>query len=38
MVIGQPIVRCEIGCRDSYKTQDFYSNLFGWKIGPVPRQ
>jgi uncharacterized protein len=27
-----PVVHFEIGCRDSGKTQDFYKNLFGWKI------
>jgi predicted enzyme related to lactoylglutathione lyase len=30
--MGQPVVHFEIGCRDSQKTQDFYSSLFGWKI------
>lgn len=30
--MGQPVVHFEIGCRNSPKTQDFYSKLFGWKI------
>jgi uncharacterized protein len=30
--MGNPVVHFEIGCRDSQKTQDFYSSLFGWKI------
>jgi uncharacterized protein len=30
--VGQPVVHFEIGCRDSQKTLDFYSSLFGWKI------
>ncbi len=30
--MGNPVVHFEIGCRDSQKTQDFYSALFGWKI------
>ncbi len=30
--MGQPVVHFEIGCRDSQKTQGFYSSLFGWKI------
>jgi uncharacterized protein len=30
--MGQPVVHFEIGCRDSQKTRDFYSSLFGWKI------
>lgn len=29
---GQLVVHFEIGCRDSQKTQDFYSRLVGWKI------
>jgi uncharacterized protein len=27
-----PVVHFEIGCKDSKKTQEFYSALFGWKI------
>jgi uncharacterized protein len=27
-----PVVHFEIGCKDSEKTQQFYSSLFGWKI------
>ncbi len=27
-----PVVHFEIGCRDSAKTRDFFSQLFGWKM------
>ena len=27
-----PVVHFEIGCKDSAKTQDFYTKLFDWKI------
>ncbi len=30
--MGHPVVHFEIGCKDSVKTQEFYSNLFGWKM------
>jgi len=30
--MAHPVVHFEIGCKDSEKTQQFYSNLFGWKI------
>lgn len=30
--MGKPIVHFEIGCRDSEKTSQFYSELFDWKI------
>lgn len=30
--MGQPVVQFKIGCRDSQKTQGFYSSLFGCKI------
>ena|SRR5688572_13122889 len=30
--MGQPVVHFEIGCRDSKKTQEFFSKLFDWKI------
>jgi uncharacterized protein len=30
--MGRAVVHFEIGCRDSAKTQEFYSKLFGWKI------
>lgn len=36
--MGNPVVHFEIGCRDSKKTQEFYSGLFDWKfesMGPV---
>ena len=32
--MGQPVVHFEIGCRDSARTQEFYSKLFDWKITP----
>jgi len=32
----RPVVHFEIGCRYRAKTGDFYSNLFGWQIGPGP--
>jgi uncharacterized protein len=30
--MGRPVVHFEIGCRDSAKTQKFYSDMFDWKI------
>lgn len=30
--MGCPVVHFEIGCRDSAKTQAFYSKLFDWKL------
>jgi uncharacterized protein len=30
--MGQPVVHFEIGCRDSKKTSDFFSKLFGWEM------
>lgn len=33
--MANPVVHFEIGCKDSQKTQDFYANLFGWKIQPA---
>ena len=30
--MANPVVHFEIGCKDSKKTQEFYSTLFGWKI------
>ena len=30
--MGKPVVHFEIGCRDSAKTQTFYSKLFDWDI------
>lgn len=30
--MGAPVVHFEIGCRNSAKTQEFYSRLLGWKI------
>jgi len=28
--MGNPVVHIEIGCRDSEKTREFYTKLFGW--------
>ena len=33
--MGRAVVHFEIGCRDSAKTQEFYSKLFDWKITPM---
>jgi predicted enzyme related to lactoylglutathione lyase len=33
--MGQPVVHFEIGCRDRDKTQQFFSDLFGWQIQPA---
>ena len=33
--MGQPVVHFEIGCRDRAKTDHFFSELFGWRIGPA---
>ena len=30
-----PVVHFEIGCADLAKTQDFYQQLFDWKIDPM---
>jgi predicted enzyme related to lactoylglutathione lyase len=30
--MGKPVVHFEIGCRDTSKTQAFYSQLFDWDI------
>ncbi len=30
--MGRPVIHFEIGCRDSQKTQDFYTKLFDWKM------
>jgi predicted enzyme related to lactoylglutathione lyase len=30
--MGQPVIHFEIGCRDSAKTSDFFSKLFGWNM------
>jgi predicted enzyme related to lactoylglutathione lyase len=32
--MGQPVVHFEIGCKDKAKTQDFYAELFDWKMEP----
>jgi predicted enzyme related to lactoylglutathione lyase len=34
ILMGQPVVHFEIGCRDAATTHAFYSNLFDWKIEP----
>jgi predicted enzyme related to lactoylglutathione lyase len=37
-VLPNPVVHFEIGCRDSDKTQEFFSKLFGWtmkSMGPA---
>ena len=34
--MGQPVVHFEILGRDADKTQSYYSELFGWKIEPLP--
>jgi uncharacterized protein len=33
--MGRPVMHFEIGCRDSAKTQAFFSQLFDWKIEPM---
>ncbi|HKF53129.1 MAG TPA: VOC family protein [Candidatus Acidoferrales bacterium] len=33
--MAHPVVHFEIGCKDSAKTQEFYSKLFGWKITEI---
>ena len=30
--MGRPVVHFEIGCRNSKKTQEFYTKMFGWTI------
>lgn len=30
--MAHPVVHFEIGCKDSAATQEFYKNLFDWKI------
>ena len=30
--MGQPVVHFEIGCRNSQKTQEFFTKLFGWQM------
>jgi predicted enzyme related to lactoylglutathione lyase len=30
--MGKPVVHFEIGCRNSAKTQDFFTKLFYWQI------
>ncbi|HMD32525.1 MAG TPA: VOC family protein [Candidatus Acidoferrales bacterium] len=33
--MAHPVVHFEIGCRNTAKTQDFYSKLFDWSITPA---
>ncbi|HET7105436.1 MAG TPA: VOC family protein [Candidatus Acidoferrum sp.] len=33
--MGHPVVHFEIGCRNLQKTQDFYSQMFDWKMQPM---
>ncbi|HWN75360.1 MAG TPA: VOC family protein [Candidatus Udaeobacter sp.] len=33
--MGRPVVHFEIGCRNLQKTQDFYSQMFDWKMQPM---
>jgi hypothetical protein len=33
--MGHPVVHFEIGCRDRAKTDQFFSELFGWQISPT---
>jgi uncharacterized protein len=30
--MGQPVVHFEIGCKDLAKTEQFFGELFGWKM------
>jgi uncharacterized protein len=34
--MGHPVVHFEIGCKDRAKTEQFFGDLFGWKIGGAP--
>ena len=34
--MAHPVVHFEIGCKDIAKTGKFFSELFGWNIGPGP--
>ena len=34
--MGQPVVHFEILGKDTDRTQSYYSDLFGWKIEPLP--
>lgn len=33
--MGRPVVHFEIGCRNLAKTQEFYSQMFDWKMQPM---
>ena len=34
--MGHPVVHFEIGCRDLARTEQFFGELFGWKIQSGP--
>lgn len=34
--MGQPVVHFEILGKDANRTQSYYSELFGWKVEPLP--
>jgi predicted enzyme related to lactoylglutathione lyase len=33
--MGQPVVHFEIGCRDKARAEQFFTNLFGWRMTPA---
>ena len=33
--MSNPVVHFEIGCRDKARTEQFYSQLFDWKLQPM---
>ena len=33
--MAHPVIHFEIGCKDSKKSQNFYSELFDWKISEM---
>jgi predicted enzyme related to lactoylglutathione lyase len=33
--MGRPVVHFEIGCRNLQKTQEFYLQMFDWKMQPM---
>ncbi|MEZ6135085.1 MAG: VOC family protein [Pirellulaceae bacterium] len=39
--MGKPVVHFDIGCRDRQESNDFYTQLFGWKTsdyGPLSKK
>ena len=34
--MGQPVIHFEILGKDADRTQSYYSELFGWKVEPLP--